>query len=370
LGRGPAQNAYGREPQRKIEAIPAPAFTRRDFVGLLAAGRIYGPELQRYPDPATELPVTRLTDPAFASGFTATHLRQFSRRSDSLLHWSDRSGSDQAYLLDLKTGASRQLTDATALDRASLTLSSDEKSAFWFDGPTLNETALGSARTHVVHQVSSGTARTGITVAADGSLFFAAGAQITRLGKQKPVVIAEEPGIDLIMTRPRQPQIVWRAPSGLWLAGLDGSGKRQIKLEPGRNEEVLWTPSGRSLIYLHVPEDPKQLITLRENLPDEGADHEVARTSQFAAVSANGDASVFAGASRGKASAYVLILLRVTRRELTLCEHRASDARMVSPIFTPDSQSILFVSDRHGKSALYRVKVDKFVEATGDEPPA
>jgi len=56
----------------------------------------------------------------------------------------------------------------------------------------------------------------------------------------------------------------------------------------------------------------------------------------------------------------------VTRRELTLCEHHASDPAMVSPVFSPDSQSIFFASDRHGKSAIYRVHVEKFVEETDD----
>ena len=76
------------------------------------------------------------------------------------------------------------------------------------------------------------------------------------------------------------------------------------------------------------------------------------------------DSSVFVGASRSRASAYVLLLLRVTRRELTLCEHRASEPAMVTPIFSPDSQSVFFASDRHGKTALYRVHVEKFVEET------
>jgi oligogalacturonide lyase len=343
--------------------------TRRDFLALAAAGRVFGPELERYSDPATEFPVVRLTDPAFASGMTAPHLRQFSRRSDSLLHWSERSGTAQAYLLDLRSGQSRQLTDATVLDRVSLTLSADEKSAFYFDGAALHETLLSSARTRPVYQVPGGAARAGMTVAADGSIFFAEGTRIVRIVKQTAVAVAEDAGVDLLMARPKQMQLAYRSSAGVWLVNLDGSGKRQLRLEPGQTGEVLWTPSGRSLIYLHIPDDSKQLITLRENLPDEGSDREIARTSQFASVSANGDSSVFAGASRGKASAYVVILLRVARRELTLCEHRASDALMVSPIFTPDSQSVLFVSDRHGKSALYRVHVEKFVEATGDEPP-
>jgi hypothetical protein len=332
---------------------------------MLSAGRIYGPEMQRYSDPATEFAVVRLTDPAFASGMTAAHHRQFDRRTQGLLHWSDRSGSPQAYLLDLRSGSSKQLTDAAALDSTSLCLSPDDKTAWWFDGAALNETSVSSARTRLV--CTAGAERRGFAVAEDGSLFYAEGSRIVRVVKQKPVAVSEEAGVDLLMARPKQMQLAYRSQAGIGLMGLDGSGKRLLKLAPGRNEAPLWTPSGHSLIYLHVPEDPRELIALREHVPEEDADREIARTSQFASVSANGDASVFAGASRGKASAYVLILLRVTRRELTLCEHRASDARMVSPIFTPDSQSILFVSDRHGKPAVYRVFVDKFVEATADE---
>ena len=93
----------------------------------------------------------------------------------------------------------------------------------------------------------------------------------------------------------------------------------------------------------------------------------IAKTSQFISAAANADASVFAGASRSKASPYVLILLRSVKRELTLCEHRASDPGMVEPVFSPDSQSIFFVSDRHGKAALYRVHVERFVEETPED---
>ncbi len=333
-----------------------------------AVGRIYGSELQSYPDPATELQVVRLTNPAFASGLTAPHLRQFGRRGDFLVHWSARDGSTQAFHLDLRSGESRQLTNAGALDPFSISLSPDEKSLFCFDGMVLTETGLPGGRSRPVYQVPSGAARQGMTVAGDGSVLFAESSRIVRVLKQHATVVAEggdTGGVDLILARPRLGQIAWRSASGIWLANLDGSGRRPLRFEPGQTGEIIWTPSGRSLIYLHIPEDSKQLIALRENFPDEGgSDREIARTSQFATVSANGDASVFAGASRSKATAYVLLLLRVTKRELTLCEHRASDPRMVSPIFSPDSQSVFFVSDRHGKSAVYRVRVEKFVEAT------
>jgi oligogalacturonide lyase len=54
----------------------------------------------------------------------------------------------------------------------------------------------------------------------------------------------------------------------------------------------------------------------------------------------------------------------VTRRELTMCEHGASDPATVAPIFSPNSQRIYFQSDREGKHAIYMVRVDKFVEET------
>src|SRR5579863_6067226 len=113
---------------------------------MAAAGRLSGPEWQRYPDPATDLEVIRLTNPSFASGMTASHLRQFTRHGESLLYWSERYENRQAFLLDLKSGESKQLTDAAALDPASLSLSSDDRSFFFFDGPSLNEAQLANNR--------------------------------------------------------------------------------------------------------------------------------------------------------------------------------------------------------------------------------
>src|SRR5262249_6141125 len=76
--------------------------------------------------------------------------------------------------------------------------------------------------------------------------------------------------------------------------------------------------------------------------------------------------SVFVGASGSKASPHVLLLVRAVKRELTLAEHRASDARMVSPVFAPSSQRIFFNSDRHGKPAIYSMQIERLVEQTED----
>jgi oligogalacturonide lyase len=70
------------------------------------------------------------------------------------------------------------------------------------------------------------------------------------------------------------------------------------------------------------------------------------------------------GASGSKAAPYVLLLVRAVSRELTLCEHRASDPAMVAPTFSPNSQRVFFGSDQHGKPAIYTMAIDKLVEET------
>ena len=344
---------------------------------MAAAGRLSGPEWKRYPDPATELEVVRLTEPGWASGMTAPHLHSFTRRTEQLLYWSDRysdgPGARQAFLLDLKSGASKQLTEAVALDPLTLSLSPDERTFLFFDRNSLREAPLKTMKPREIHAVPSGAVRTGFTVAADGAAIFTERENgksriVSVLRQQSRRITETDREIEYLLARPRHPQVLYRTGNRFWLINSDGSGVRALKTEPGQTGAAVWIPSGRTLLYLHVPDDPKELISLRENAPDEGTDRLLAKTSQFISVSPNADASVFTGASRSKASAYVLILLRTTRSELTLCEHRASDPAMVQPVFSPDSQRIVFVSDRHGKPALYQVHVNRFVEETPDEP--
>jgi oligogalacturonide lyase len=334
----------------------------------MTVGAVTGSEFKRYADPATELEVVRLTNPTFASGLTAPHLRQFTKRSDAMVYWSERDGTRQIYRLDLKGGESKQLTNAAALDVTSFALSSDDRFLYYFDGPVLQSVTSSSLRPRDVYKAPEGSARAGFTVAADGSVLFAEGPRIIRVALQKTGAIVEEDAkIDLIMARPRHAQVAYRQGDSFWLVNTDGSGRKQLKLTAGTTGEALWAPTGRTLIYLHVPDNPKELITLREVNPDDDTDRQIAKTSEFGTFAPNADASVFAGASRSKASAYIIILLRVARRELTLCEHHASDPAMVTVAFAPDSQNIFFVSDRHGKPAVYRVPVEKFVEETGDQ---
>ena len=123
-----------------------------------------------------------------------------------------------------------------------------------------------------------------------------------------------------------------------------------MRLADGQAAAATWSPDGRSVLYLNVPSDPPKLRNLREFTPDTNEDKRISDTTQYACFERNADASVFVGASGSQASPHVLLLVRAVRREFTLCEHRASNPAMVSPIFSPNSQSVFFSSDQHGKS--------------------
>jgi oligogalacturonide lyase len=343
-------------------------------------GTLLPSSVARYADLTTEFPVFRLTDPAHTSVLPPHFARAISRKGNFLLYASDESGSMQAFRLDLKSGQSRLLTDAENFVPGCVTLLADERSFCYADGGRLYLSSLASLRPRELYRSSEGYQPTGMSIAEDG-LF--AGLiekkeshyrlQSIRVADGAATVLAEadqENGeLSDPMPRPRRASILYRRAGGIWLANLDGKQNYRLKLADGQAASASWSPDGRTILYLNVPPDPHKLRNLREFTPDTNEDKPISDTTQWACFERNGDGSVFVGASSSKASPYVLLLVRAVRREFTLCEHRAADPATVSPVFSPDSRSVFFTSDQHGKPALYRIAVDKLVEAT-EEPPA
>jgi oligogalacturonide lyase len=331
-----------------------------------------------YNDPSTDLPVLRLTDPAYSSRLPAHYARAVSRKVNFLLYASDLSGRVQAYRLDLKSGQARQLTDAENLDAASLTLLADERGFCYLDGGRLFSSSLSSLRPREVYRPAGGfEAGSGMSVTEDG-LFAAAverkgmrhRVQLVRMmdGSASTLAEADEEMLDPV-PRPRRAAVLYRRAGGLWLANFDGKQNYRLRVADGACGMANWSPDGRSVLYLNIPAEPHKLRNIREFIPDTNEDKAVADTTQFAAFERNADASVFVGASGSKASPFVLLLARAVRREFTLCEHRASDPAMVSPVFSPNSQQVFFTSDRDGKPAIYSMQVDKLVEKTEEPAP-
>jgi oligogalacturonide lyase len=361
------------------ESRPIPS--RRQFLltfsgTCLAAPRIVPSSAKRYNDPATEFPILRLTDPTFTSVLPAHYQRCIARRGSNLLFASDLSGRMEAYRMELKTGIAHQLTEEEGLDPASLTFGADERTVCCVANGRLLLINVAGGRAREVYRVPEGFQPAGGTSVSEDGLYAASierrdashRLRLIRMSDGTATTIAEFPGeMRDPIPRPKRASVLYRRGQGLWLANYDGHQAYGFRLAEGEAASATWSPDGRSVLYLNYPVEPRRLHNIREFTPDTNEDKPVADTTQFVAFERNADASVFAGASGSKASPHVLLLVRAVRRELTLCEHRASDPTMVSPIFSPDSQHVYFVSDRHGKPAIYSIAVEKLVSATGQD---
>jgi oligogalacturonide lyase len=339
-----------------------------------AKGTLFEKDWRRYADPTTEFDVFRLTNPEYTSQMSAYYTRSIAHHNGFLVFSCDRTGSQQAFRMDLKSGQTRQLTAAAELDGDSLALLPDDRGFCYFDGASLRLTTFNGLREREIYRVPEGWQRTaGSSVSTDGlraALAESNGSKyrlrLVSLARGAAETVAEADfAITHPILHPRRAQILYRqGDEALWLVNTDGRQNHKLKLAEGHIGPARWSPDGKTVLYLHLPDDLKQLHAIREHAPDQNLDKLVGKTSQFAHFGCNANSSVFAGASQNKASPTILLLLRVTRRELTMCEHKASDPRTVAPIFSPDSQRIYFQSDRDGKRAIYMVRVEKFVEET------
>ncbi len=324
---------------------------------LAQRGTVYPQERARFADSATEFEVIRLTDPAHRSILPPSSNRASSSRGGFLVFSSDRSGSMQLFRLDVRTGEQRQLTEAAGVVPDSVSLTADERSVAYFDGERAKLCPLGNMRDR---ELGTGESGRGLAVSDDSlTVAFFAGGDLLLANAAKPgvrVVTVSGPDAARPQFRPKRASLLYERADGVWFANLDGSQARRLRIPVGAKHPQ-WSPDGQTVLYLAGNE-------LREYTPDSNTDALVARTSQFASFGRNGDASVFVGASQSKAGPYVLLLLRITRRELALCEHRATNPFDVRPVFSPSSQRIFFQSDRSGKSAIYTMTVDRLVEKT------
>lgn len=333
----------------------------------------FAPEIRQFADPITEFPVFRLTDPKLEDcRLPAVYNRAIGRKGTFVVY---SRGGDSVCRVDVKTGLSSQVADAPGIDHRTLAMTPDERLLFWIeDGVRVVQCGIGGGRKRTVYTSPAGwSMRAGLSVSEDG-LFAAAveskdAAHRVRLiatvrGNATTVVDSPDAPLRDAVIRPKRAGFVYRKHGNeLWLGSFDASRTYKLKTPVGELASPQWGSDGRTVQYLLKAEGAR-LPAVRECVPDSNEDRLIAPTSQFASVGRNGDASVYVGASASKASPAVLLLLKTTKREFTLAEHKASDPAEVTPVFSPNSQRVFFQTDRDGKWALYYMQVDKLVEET------
>src|SRR5260370_28925943 len=235
------------------------------FAEPIGKGRTFPSAVKRYSDPATEFTVSRLTDPEHASHLPASFGRAISRRSNFLIYSSDLTGRLEAFRLDLKTGQVRQLTEAEELIPASLTLLNDDRGFCYFDGARLMASSLANLRAREAYRIPEGfEPGRGSSVSEDGQY----AAVVEKKGSQHRLQLVQmangtasnlaenDEEIRDPITRPRPASVLYRRGGAVLLANYDAQQNYRLRLAEGETGPPLWSPDGRSLLYLNYPTDP------------------------------------------------------------------------------------------------------------------
>ena len=320
-------------------------------------------EFVRFADPTTETLVVRLTSPVYTNVLPSPTNRFVSLKPRFLLCSSDRNGPMAPFHIDLRTGAMRQICETAKLDPVSLCLDAQGRSVYFLDGGSLQEIVLGGK--HGAKAIAEGVSAFGRGQSAS-ELFTIRRGQLEQASSNGATVLAEQAEGPCVVRPGGAGCLFVRGPFGpgreVWYAPA-APPRKPVCVARGLVSNPCWSADGQFVLFLRqTPVNDVLISEVREIRPEEGKERAVSRTSQFAVFSPNGNDSVFVGASGSKAQPNVILLLSSTQRELTLCEHRSSDAADVRPVFSPDSRRVYFQSDREGKPAIYSVNVESLVE--------
>lgn len=328
---------------------------------------------QVFVDPATEYQVTRWTEDSADAHLPTDPNRALAANDSQLLYASNRSGSWQPYLLDLKQGSSIQTAVAKDLRRHSLAMLRDGKDIMFLDGDALIRNEIRRGRTRELYASADGWHCTGNLVLAHDDRTAAVlerKGDLQRIvfvdpnsGKARPVL--QSNGGELL-------PLGFHERYGLLL--LDSQHKPSLvggtnapalpEFPKGDVLQARWDRTGRILMYLLHTKAETERYQLMEYDLDSAQHRLIANTSKFATFSANANGTVFVGASSSVAQPLLLLLLRVTRREFSLMEHHSTVPAAVNPFFSNDSQTLFFESDRLGKSCVFSLSVKGLVEKT------
>ena len=136
----------------------------------------------------------------------------------------------------------------------------------------------------------------------------------------------------------------------LYVMDVDGGDPRRITVDPGPEDEPVWTPDGRRIIYVAAaPGGVPQLVSNRPDGTDPVPITHSAGGNRSPAVSPDGRRVAFVSTRDGDPELYEMELTGGEARRLTKSSDRES-----SPRYLP-SGDLLFIVDKGGGARLMRL---------------
>lgn len=394
-------------------------WTRRNVLaaGMLAPGAALtaaqGSRFDQVETPLTDeltgRGLTRLTDPRVLYHLPHYHHRFLATNNRFLLLGGEPDGTRQIHGLDLRRNRLTQMSEGEGTFPYSATLAQGGREIYYLQGDMLRSISLSGRGNRIVFRRPRGWLFTGhlsITDDAKTAAFveineddlrddpaeqFAARPQCRirvvdlPTGKDR-IVVRERAWLTHPQLRPGRRELLYahEGPANeieyrmYWTAIDGGKDKPIVPPNGGHVEREYWAADGSEVRFVHFPDETMRGATVRAISPETGEERRIARCSAFGWMQENIDGSAFVGASIRPSAPNIFVLFPLLDREITLCEHGASrkpypiagtdridyDCAMPQTAFSPDSQWVYFISDREGKPALYRMKVEDLVEAT------
>ena len=171
---------------------------------------------------------------------------------------------------------------------------------------------------------------------------------------------------------PDSQELVFSMAGSLWRQRLDSTAARQLTDGPGYDYQPDWSPDGRTVVYSSYRRDAIELWLLdlatgtTTQLTHGGAVNVEPRWSPdgsriaYVSTAFNGHFHLFVAAGGGAGFAAPVRLTGESRSALPRYYYSAFDHE-ISPSWTRDGQSLLYVSNRghiHGTGALWRARAE------------
>lgn len=387
-----------------MERISTKSIIKWEEVGNMAKGDQIKNKFMEYKDPFTGKKVTRLTTPDTLNHHPYFYYKMMTNDNRYLIYASLREGYRNLYKMDLHDGTAVQLTEGAGINDFGSILTSDDRYLIFFRDKQFIKMEMDSLKEEVFYEVPVGWYGYSPSISSDDRFLVITEMNERDMLKNKgdwstfETQWAARPNCRIVyididkktsrtvheeehcwlghpLIRPHDNNTILFCHEGpgnlidarLWLINLDGSNLRCAKpqVEPALVTHEFWLDDGSKFAFVYREANEEQKQTIRFIDPDTQKEEVLMESSRYCHFIANKDNTLIVGDGQLPEEHFIYLVDVKEKREYKLCSHGTSWGSYGSnqdahphPAFSPDSQFIIFTSDREGIPSIYKVELN------------